>query len=126
MSRILMITSEAAPFAKTGGLADVLGSLPPALARLGEEVAVVLPRYRSVPVSADPPVLTLSIHAGPAVFPVAIHQTVRQGVRYFFADCPPLYDRPGIYGEAGGDYPDNHLRFALLSQAAIGIARHLF
>ncbi len=48
MPRILMITSEAAPFAKTGGLADVLGALPPALAKLGEEVAVVMPRYGSV------------------------------------------------------------------------------
>ncbi|MGH9810593.1 MAG: glycogen/starch synthase, partial [Terriglobia bacterium] len=43
MSRILMVASEASPFAKTGGLADVLGSLPAALARLGDEVAVVLP-----------------------------------------------------------------------------------
>ena len=46
MSRILMVTSEASPFAKTGGLGDVLGSLPAALVRQGEDVAVVLPRYR--------------------------------------------------------------------------------
>ncbi|MDP9114073.1 MAG: glycogen/starch synthase, partial [Acidobacteriota bacterium] len=51
MSRILMVASEAAPFAKTGGLADVLGALPPALAKLGEEVAVVMPRYGSVSLS---------------------------------------------------------------------------
>ena len=57
---------------------------------------------------------------------VAIHQLIRQGVRYFFVDCPPLYDRAGIYNEAGVDYPDNHIRFAALSQAAIGVARHLF
>ena len=49
MAKILMVSSEAAPFAKTGGLADVAGALPAALAAAGEEVAVLLPRYRSVP-----------------------------------------------------------------------------
>ncbi len=121
-----MVASEAAPFAKTGGLADVLGSLPPALARLGDEVAVVVPRYRSVPVSEVAPVLTLPVYVGGRVFQTAIHETMHHGVRYLFVDCPPLYDRPGIYGEAGGDYPDNHIRFALLNQAAIGVARRLF
>jgi starch synthase len=122
--RILMVASEAAPFAKTGGLADVLGSLPPALARLGNEVAVVIPRYRSVPPAAA--LTTLPISVGPHTFQVAIQETVRHGVRYLFADCPPLYDRAGIYGEAGGDYPDNHIRFAALNQAAIGVARDVF
>ena len=46
MARVLMVGSEAVPFVKTGGLADVLGGLPPALAKLGEEVAVVIPKYR--------------------------------------------------------------------------------
>jgi starch synthase len=126
VSRILMVASEAAPFAKTGGLADVLGSLPPALARLGDEVAVVVPRYRSVSSLEDAPILTLPVNVGGRVFQTAIYETIRHGVRYLFVDCPPLYDRPGIYGEAGADYPDNHIRFALLNQAAIGIARRLF
>ena len=120
-----MVASEAAPFAKTGGLADVLGSLPAALARLGDEVAVVIPRYRAVPIE-DAPVLDLPIYLGGRTFPTAIHEIPHHGVRYFFVDCPPLYDRPGIYGEAGGDYPDNHLRFAVLNQAAIAVARRLF
>jgi starch synthase len=124
--RILMVASEAAPFAKTGGLADVLGSLPPALARLGEEVAVVIPRYQSVPVVGGAAVLTMTVQVGGRAFQAGIYETVRQGVRYLFVDCPPLYDRPGIYGEAGGDYSDNHIRFALLNQAAIGVARRLF
>src|SRR6516225_3070989 len=47
VSRVLMVSSEAAPFAKTGGLADVVGSLPPALQEIGDQVAVVLPRYAS-------------------------------------------------------------------------------
>ena len=119
-----MVAAEAAPFAKTGGLADVLGSLPAALARLGDEVAVVVPRYRSVPVFST--VLSLTIHLGPRAFAVSIQETMRQGVRYFFVDCPALYDRVGVYGEAGVDYPDNHLRFAVLNQAAVAVARGLF
>lgn len=121
-----MVASEAAPFAKTGGLADVLASLPAALARLGNEVAVVLPRYRSVPLSGAAPVLTAAVQVGARRFPVAVYETVRHGVRFLFVDCPPLYDRPGIYGEHGRDYPDNHLRFALLNMAAITVARRLF
>jgi starch synthase len=122
--RILMVASEAAPFAKTGGLADVLGSLPAALARLGNEVAVVVPRYRSVALAET--TLPLPLRVGPHAFQGAIQETIRHGVRYLFVDCPELYDRPGIYGEAGGDYPDNDIRFAALSQAAIGVARSLF
>ncbi len=122
-----MVASEAAPFAKTGGLADVLGSLPAALVRLGDEVAVVLPRYRNIEITpADRLLDNLPVRIGPHTYPVAIDQIVRQGVRYFFVDCPPLYDRAGLYNEGGVDYPDNHIRFAALSRAAIGVARRLF
>ena len=54
MLKILMLASECVPFAKTGGLADVVGSLPRALAELGDEVAVVLPRYASVDIKTAP------------------------------------------------------------------------
>ena len=126
MSRILMVASEVAPFAKTGGLADVLGALPPALARIGEEVAVVTPRYR---VSAIPDVERVAqdirIVVGPHSFPIWIDQLTSQGVQYFFVNCPALYDRPSIYGEAWG-YADNHIRYAVLNQAALAVARYLF
>jgi starch synthase len=125
-----MVGSEAAPFSKTGGLADVLGSLPAALARLGEEVAVLSPLYRGIPVPPSGPILTLPVQVGPHAYSVAIHEVVRRNVRYLFADCPPLYDRAGIYGTHGtigaGDYPDNHIRFAVLCQAALGVARSVF
>ena len=52
-------------------------------------------------------------------------QIIVGGVRYLFVDYPPFYGRPGIYGQSGRDYPDNHLRFAVLNQAAIGIARNI-
>jgi starch synthase len=127
MSRILMITSEAAPFAKTGGLADVLGALPPALAKLGEAVAVVMPRYGGVPVNGSARIFDeMRLSVGPHAFTVAIDQVEREGVRYLFVDCPPLYARAGIYSEDGVAYVDNHIRFALLNQAALEIGRGLF
>ena len=121
--KILMVASEATPFAKTGGLADVLGSLPPALVRAGDEVAVVLPKYRVAEIGdAQPVYLAMPLWVGPHAYSVDILQLSHRGVKHFFVDCPPLYDRPEIYGV----YPDNHIRFALLSQATLGIARHLF
>ena len=122
-----MITSEAAPFAKTGGLADVLGALPPALAKLGEEVAVVMPLYGSVRLDGSTRISdAMRLSVGPNAFTVAIDQVEREGVRYLFVDCPPLYARPGVYSEDGVAYVDNHLRFALLNQAALEIGRSIF
>jgi len=100
-----MVASEAAPFAKTGGLADVLGSLPAALVRLGDDVAVLLPLYRGIPLPPGGPILTLPVQVGPHGYSVAIHEIFRHNVRYLFADCPSLYDRAGLYGTASGDYP---------------------
>ena len=121
-----MVASEAAPYAKTGGLADVLGSLPPALARLGDDVAVLLPRYRGVELPPSGPTVTFPVQVGPHGFSVAIYEVVRHNVRYLFADCPPLFDRAGLYGASGVDFPDNHIRFAVLCQAALGVARSVF
>ena len=127
MSRILMVTAEATPFAKAGGLADVLGTLPAALVGRGEEVGVVLPRYSSARISSSQRIWNeMPLAVGPHAFVVAIDQVIIHGVRYFFVDCPPLYDRPGLYNEDGVDYPDNHIRFALLNQAALGVARNIF
>ncbi len=125
--RILMVASEAAPFVKTGGLADVLGSLPAALVKRGDEVVVVLPRFRAAVIDSSERIWhEMPLSVGPHHFVVAIDQVIRQGVRYLFVDCPALYGRPGIYNEHNVDYPDNHIRFALLNQAAIGVARYIF
>ena len=92
-----MVASEAAPFVKTGGLADVLGSLPAALVKKGDEVAVVLPRFRSAVIDSSERIWhAMPLSVGPHRFVVAIDQVVRQGVRYLFVDCPVLYDRPGL------------------------------
>jgi starch synthase len=124
---ILMVASEAAPFAKTGGLADVLGALPAALAERGERVAVVLPAYREneYPEVPREAYRNLWIPLGPG-FSVDILEARHRGVTFYFVQCPALYDRDGIYGPGPADFPDNHLRFATLSMAALGVARHLF
>jgi starch synthase len=136
MSRILMVTPEAAPFAKTGGLADVLGALPQALAALGEDVAVVMPRYRSAIIRNSERIWhSMPVTLGPNNYMVAIDQVIVQvivgnsakgSVRYLFVDCPVLYGRSGIYGDHATDFPDNHLRFGVLTMAAINIARDIF
>jgi len=121
--KILMVASEAAPFVKTGGLADVLGALPAALVERGDEVAVILPAYGTAKIeSAERIWNRMPLSVGPHSYTVSIDQIVHQGVRYLFLVCPPLYDRAEIYGV----YPDNHVRFGLLNQAAIGVARNIF
>ncbi len=123
-----MIASEAQPFSKTGGLADVATALPKALGRLGHDVTVITPRYRGV--TDGPVVATLSIEMAGHRFaarlmepPVADDAAVAPRPagrrRVLLLDCPELYDRSGIYYDAHGDYADNAVRYALLSAAAI-------
>ncbi len=128
MSRVLMVASEAAPFCKTGGLADVVGALPAALRELGEEVAVVLPYYLDLKLPVPPGEVwrDLRIPLGPRLFTADIYRTELGGAPYYFVACPELYGRRGIYSGPAGDFPDNHLRYAVLSLAALGVARHLF
>ncbi len=119
-----MVAPEAAPFAKTGGLADVAGALPLALARLGHTVTVVLPRYRGVDAGEDAGAIELSL--GNTSFPVR-YGRVRAGERvtFVFVDVPELFDREALYGIGSEDYPDNDVRFALLARAAVDYANRL-
>lgn len=119
---ILMVASEATPFAKTGGLADVMGALPAALAARGERVAVVLPAYREniYPTAPREAYKRLWIPLG-AGYAVKITQATERGVDFFFVNCPALFDRDTIYGHS-----DDYLRFAVLSMAALDVARYLF
>ncbi len=129
MSKVLMVTSEASPFAKTGGLADVLGALPNALHKLGDQVAVLLPLYRGVLAKLAGPQRVyeqMAITFGARSFNVDVLRQQQDGIDFYFADCPPLFDRASLYGEGGADYPDNHIRFGVLSRTALGIMRHLF
>jgi len=132
--RVLHVASEVAPFAQSGGLADVLAGLPAAQAEShGIATAVLVPLYRGVAdhlaaagVTLAPGValpLELGVHQLAAAIRVA-----RVGqVRYGFLDCPALYDRAGgLYGpHGGGDFADNHVRFAALGKAAIAAGDEL-
>ncbi|MCW5980281.1 MAG: glycogen synthase GlgA [Bryobacteraceae bacterium] len=126
MSKILMVASEAVPLVKTGGLADVVGSLPPALANRGHEVAVVLPRYSRISLDGAAKVYdNLPILLGGPGYRTDIFTVHVKGVPYFLVDCPPLFDRDGIYDSGGWAYGDNHIRFAVLCRAALEIARRM-
>ena len=97
-----MVASEAAPFAKTGGLADVVGSLPAALAGLGHQVAVVLPRYAAIDLEIRAARLRQSGYlVRPGPLPHYALRDRRQAT-FYFVDCPELYDREGLYGDADG------------------------
>ena len=118
---ILMVASEALPFAKTGGLADVLGALPAALVRLGHRVDVVMPRYRGMAAGDDP--LPVTVRLGPLAGDAVVSTTRRNGVLFVFVDHPAYFDRDYLYGASGHDYADNPERFAFLTQAALEWAR---
>ncbi len=126
VARVLMVSSEAAPLAKTGGLADVVGSLPEALQSFGDQVAVVIPRYGSIDLRTARRVYDrLPVYLGATRYDTAIYQAPADYPLYL-VDCPPLFVREGFYGESGVDYPDNHIRFAVFCRAALGVARSLF
>jgi starch synthase len=121
-----MVGSEAAPFAKTGGLSDVLGSLPGALREIGIEISVLLPYYaqaRSFPIRRiwD----DLRVRLGPRTYSCSVMRS-EQDEAFLFLDCAELYDRPGIYSDQSGDFPDNHLRFGLLARSVFQVIRHIF
>ena len=116
-----MVASEMVPFAKTGGLADVIGALPQALARLGHDVDVVIPRYRGITAGAHDGRITVTL--GGIVIEASVFRQATDRVRTMFVDYPPYFDRDYLYGAAGHDFADNAERFAFLTQAALTWAR---
>jgi len=129
--RIVTVASECEPFAKTGGLGDVVDSLARSLGRLGHEVDVFLPLYRGVTPPGrverrTVPVPTAGVTAvarGSRSRAVDIVTGDAVGYRIRLVDAPDLFDRAGIYGDQAGDYPDNGARFATLGRAAIETVR---
>jgi starch synthase len=122
-----MVSAEAAPFAYTGSLGEVLKELPRALVEAGERTAVVVPLYRSAARAELRPVYEhLRIAVGFQSYSARIFEHDADGVRYLFVQIPELFDRDGLYGDENGDFPDNHIRFTALCQAALGVARHVF
>jgi starch synthase len=121
--RIVQITPEAVPFAKTGGLADVTGALSTYLAGNGHDVTLFLPLYRLVREAgfeAGP----VELELGPAELGLPTRASIRSlrangGLRVRVVDSPALFDRDGLYGSEGADHPDNLLRFATFCRAAL-------
>jgi len=120
--KILLLSSEVAPFAKTGGLADVAGSLPQALKELGHDVRVMLPFYRSVAESRP------RLRRAAARVEVAMEGRRREGIVHrgalgevpvYFLENRDFFDRPGLYASARGDHPDNAERFGFFCRAAL-------
>jgi len=118
-----MVASEAVPFAKTGGLADVTTALSRALGRRGHQVTLVLPRYGAAGDSGAP-AGSSDLRLGARVFRVAYRAAALGGAaRAVLVDCPELFDREGLYRPPNGsDYEDNPLRFAVLARAALDVA----
>ena len=119
--RVVMLSPEVYPYAKTGGLADVLAALPPALAAAGVEMTVCVPGYRAALRAAGAPVSGTRLHA-----PIASRMEPVEIVRVPGAPVPTVllradryFDRDGLYGEGGRDYPDNAERFAFFCRAAV-------
>jgi starch synthase len=121
--RILYVASEAVPFAKTGGLADVMGSLPKYVKQLGHEAVLIIPKYRAIQTkSLILPSITISM-GGDLKF-CSVHESDEiAGVRSFLVDYPAYYDREDRYRTSHRDYPDNAERFALLSLTTIEFAK---
>ena len=124
---ILFVTTELAPYVKVGGLADVSAALPKTLKSLGHRVTVVMPRY---PAFEEAGLLMarrltpLRLTLGEQTHEVTVYDgRLSSQVELALLDAPGLFDRGGVYGEKGEDYPDNALRFAVLSRAAAELAR---
>ena len=121
--KVLHVAAEVYPLVKTGGLADVTGALPSALAEQGVTVTSIVPGYPAVMAALES---TASFHAYADLFggPAQLRRGTAQGLDIIAIDAPHLFDRPGsLYlDEMGHDFADNWRRFAALSRAGADIA----
>ncbi len=126
---IVFAASEAAPLAKTGGLADVVGALPAALMRLGHSVTVIMPFYRRAIAAAGVSIRPLAEHIPIRMDGVEriapLHEVVIGGVRFILVEQDDFYDRDGIYGPPGGAWNDNLPRFLFFNRVALETAARL-
>ena len=117
--KILFVTSECAPFSKSGGLADVAFSLPPALQKAGNEVAIITPFYQCVREKFGQEITRVcerTIQHGQWSYPIELYRGYRDGVTVWFVDYAPFFDRPKLYG-----YKDDKMRFAMFSRAVLEV-----
>jgi starch synthase len=123
--KIAIIAAEISPWAKAGGLADVIGALPAALKDAGAEPLVIVPAHKSIRdhlrVQAPGPTMAVVVGAQRHEFRV-LRAEDSHGVPLLLIDCPEFFDRDGVYGEGGKDYPDNLRRFIFFGRAAALVA----
>lgn len=119
--KVLFCASEIVPFAKTGGLADVGGALPAALAERGCDVRLAMPRYRSVDLTGFRHAGTVEVVAGRERTAGTVYEgrTPQGGLPIWLFDQPTWFDREGLYGESVRDYPDNLARFTFFCRAVL-------
>lgn len=126
---IVMIASECVPFAKTGGLADVVGALPQALKGLGHEVIVIMPKYASIDVEKhdiQPFLSPVGVWMGNGEEWCAVHSTRMGGVPVYFIESDKYFGRDGLYHDADfNDFLDNPMRFAFFTRAALQLCRDI-
>ncbi|HWP57965.1 MAG TPA: glycogen synthase GlgA [Candidatus Acidoferrales bacterium] len=123
---VLMISSEVHPLAKSGGLGDMVSSLAAALTHRGTTVSLVLPAYRSALKNADgvqETKIDCSGRIAGRLVPARVFKTMlAEGLAVYLVGGADYFDRPGLYGTADGDYPDNVERFAFFTRAALDLA----
>ena len=122
MKKVLFVASEGLPFVKSGGLADVIGSLPKALKTQGIEAAVVLPMYKAV-IEKHPEavkVADINVQSGLINKPTGIYEIDVEDVPYFFVRQDDYFCRDGLYG-----YPDDGERFAFYCKAVLDMLPHI-
>lgn len=119
--RVMYVASEATPFIKSGGLADVLGSLPKETAKKGVESIVVIPKYRDMKLVDQIEYVThFDIYMGWRKRYCGIFKTVVDAVTFYFIDNEEYFGRPGLYG-----YDDDYERFAFFDFAVLELISHL-
>ena len=121
--RVVIVASEVVPFAKTGGLADVTGALPAALARLGHQVSVIMPRYPTIERavrSLEKVLDRLTVPMGSHTEEGAVWSTkLAARIPVYFIEHQANFQRDALYTTTNGDYPDNAQRFAFFAKAAL-------
>ncbi|MFA5063394.1 MAG: glycogen synthase GlgA [Candidatus Omnitrophota bacterium] len=114
--KIVMCASEVVPFAKTGGLADVAGALPLALEKEGQEVIIIMPRYKEIDAA--------KFNLKPAK-PGILSGTTGKKIKVYFIENEGYFNRNGLYGDKNGDHPDNLERFSFYCRKALDLLKDI-